>query len=153
MTWKKFSIDHLWYFHWIWITRNVYEWHGSLGPVSLSNKTSYRKILWNLETTRLAAQTVISLWIWKVSQQQCCWDTCQISQLSDNSKHKFISFKTLQYLIIRRLIRYWNDYLDFLLIHNLNSAFSLQEQSFALVERSCYVVDQWSHSSLLNPLL
>ena len=44
-----------------------------------------------------------------MSQQHYCWDTCQISERSNNSMHRYHGFKAWQYLVIRCLNRYWNN--------------------------------------------
>ena len=38
------------------------RWRGDQGPVSISDKTSYRKISWNLEAARLVVKIIASLW-------------------------------------------------------------------------------------------
>ena len=55
---------------------------GKLGPVSISEKTFYRKISWSLEAT--------------IGTLNCCRSACQISERSDNSKYKSRSFETLR---------------------------------------------------------
>ena len=42
--------------------KSVLPWHRSLGPVSISDKTSYRKISRSLEAARLVVKITASLW-------------------------------------------------------------------------------------------
>ena len=44
------------------IRRLIGYWNSALGPVSISDKTSYRKILWSLEATRSVVEIIASLW-------------------------------------------------------------------------------------------
>ena len=37
-------------------------------------------ILWKLEDARLYGKTSNRYETWQASQQQCCWDACQISK-------------------------------------------------------------------------
>ena len=46
---------------------------------------------------------------WQTPRQQCCRDAWQISKWLDNSKNQTGNFETLQDLMARRLIGYWND--------------------------------------------
>ena len=57
-----------------------------LGPVSISGKTSYRKISWNLETTRLIVWIIPSLWDLTGTSAAVLHSSaaCQISERSDN---------------------------------------------------------------------
>ena len=50
--------------------------------------------------------------IWQGPRQQCCRGACQMSERSDNFKHKSRCFKSSQDLTIWYLIRYWNGALD-----------------------------------------
>ena len=50
--------------------------------------------------------------IWQAHRQQCCRSACQISERSDNSKHKSRGFETLRDLTKRRLFGYWDGSLN-----------------------------------------
>ena len=66
--------------------------------VSISDKTSYPKISWSIETTRLLVPYCFGMW--QASLQQCCRNTCRVSKRSDNSKCKSCGFKILQQYVI-----------------------------------------------------
>ena len=78
------------------------------GPVSIYDKTSYREISWILKLQDWYFELSYHYEIWQAHQQQCCRGACQISERSDNSKHKSHSFETSQDVTIKRLIGYWN---------------------------------------------
>ena len=65
------------------------------------------KILWSLEAARLVIWIIWSLWNLTGARQHSCRGTCQISEWSDNSKHKSLGFETSWDLTIRHLIRCW----------------------------------------------
>ena len=71
------------------------------GPLSLYDKTSYHKFLWSLKATRFVFRIVQSPWNLTGTQQQCCWGTCQISELCDNLNYQFCCFETWWDLMIR----------------------------------------------------
>ena len=79
-----------------------------LGPASISDKTSYRKVSWSLEATRLHLELFDPSEIWQAHRQYCCWCACQISKPDGNLNHQSCGFETSRDLTIRRLIRYWN---------------------------------------------
>ena len=62
-------------------------------PLSISDKTSYHKFPWSLEATRFVFRIVQSPWNVTGTQQQCCWGTCQISELCDNLNYQFCCFE------------------------------------------------------------
>ena len=68
-------------------------------PVSISDKTSYCKILWSLEAARLVVYIITSLWNLTSTSaallSRCLWNFRAIVQF-------------LVHLIIMRLIEYWN---------------------------------------------
>ena len=78
------------------------------GPVSISEKTSFRKISWSLEATRLVLKLSYRFEIWQAHRQHCCRSACQISEQSDNSKYKSRDFETLRDLTERPLFGYWD---------------------------------------------
>ena len=86
------------------------------GPVSIYDKTPYRKVSWNLEAVRLAVWIIASLQIWEAPPQNCCGGTCQISVRSDYSKYKSRGFGA------SRRIVYWNGVLG-VSSHNIDLAF------------------------------
>ena len=61
---------------------------GEEGSVSISEKTSYRKILWSLEATRLVVKLIVSL--------------CNLTGTSAALKYKSCGFETLRNIAIRR---------------------------------------------------
>ena len=73
-------------------------------PVSISEKTSYRKISWSLEAARFAFRSEI----WQALRQHCCRCACQISKRYDNLKYQSRGFETSRDLTIRRLFGYWD---------------------------------------------
>ena len=77
----------------------------SQGPVSISDKTSYRKSR-SHEIGSLNYRSEI----WQAHRQQCCRCACQISERSDHSKYKSHGFETSRGLTIRRLFGYWKRF-------------------------------------------
>ena len=71
------------------------------GPLSISDKTSYHKFQWSLKATRFVFRIVQSPWNLTGTQQQCCWGTCQISELCDNLNYQFRCLETWWDLMIR----------------------------------------------------
>ena len=76
----------------------------NLGPVSISDKTSYRKISWSLAAARLVVKIIASLWNLSALRQHSWWcrGASQISERLCNSKYKSRSFETLLDLTIRQ---------------------------------------------------
>ena len=70
------------------------------GLYSISGKTSYRKILQNLEDLRFGLDIVDLSEIWQAPQQQCCWDACQFSEQYDHYNILFHGFETSQDLVV-----------------------------------------------------
>ena len=75
-----------------------------LGPVSISDKTSYRKISWNLETARLIVWIIASLWDF-TGPSAAVLHRCLSNYIIIYQSR---GFETSQDLTIRRLIGYWN---------------------------------------------
>ena len=82
------------------VRRRFYIESESLGPVSVSDKTSYRKP-WRRE---IGCSHRFE--IWQAHRQQCCRGRCEMLERSDNSNYKSCGFKTLRDLTIIRLIGY-----------------------------------------------
>ena len=67
------------------------------GLYSLSDKTPYSQISWNLKVARFEVRVTISLWLiylWQESRQHCCQGTCQLSKrygLAGSNKNKCLS--------------------------------------------------------------
>ena len=100
------------------------------GPVSISDKTSYRNISWSHEAARLVIKLPHLFEIRQARRQYCCRSACQISRQSYDFKYKSGGFETLRAcqiskwcgnsnyqsrgfytsrdLTTRRLISYWN---------------------------------------------
>ena len=78
------------------------------GPVSISDKTPYWKILWSLESVRLVVQSTASLWNLTSTSAALLPKCLSISGRSYDYKYKRRGFKTLRDLTIKRLIGYWN---------------------------------------------
>ena len=72
----------------------------ALGPVSISYKTSYHKIIWSIEPRDWYFKLSRRFEIWQAHWQHYCRGACQISEQSHNSKYKSRSTKS-------RLLRYW----------------------------------------------
>ena len=70
-----------------------------LGPVSISDNTSYHKILWSLEAMGLVVPLIFD-------RQHCCRGSCQSSEWSDSSEYQSRGFQT-QDLMITQLMGYW----------------------------------------------
>ena len=64
------------------------------GPVSISDKTSCRKISWSREIGSLDYLTAFE--IWQTHRQHCCHGACQISERSYNSKDNSRGFERLR---------------------------------------------------------
>ena len=77
-----------------------------LGPVSISDKTAYRKISQSLEAARFAFRIVRSLW--NLFARHLGSSACQISKWYQNFNTQSRAFETLRDLTIRRFIVYWN---------------------------------------------
>ena len=58
--------------------------------------------------TQILMGSWVCLYLFMLCVFSCCWEACQISERSDNCKHKSCSFETSRDLTIRRLIIYWN---------------------------------------------
>ena len=76
------------------------------GPVSISDKTSYRKISLSVEAARLVDKIIASH-----RNLHCCQCTCQISERLYSLKYKSCGFETLRDLTITRLSRVLNGVL------------------------------------------
>ena len=82
----------LWLDQWIVIEHGYHDvnhkmiaqFNAHLGPVSISDKTSYRKISWSLEAARLLFIIVNHSEIWQAHWQHCCRCACQISNWCEN---------------------------------------------------------------------
>ena len=101
----------------------------NLGPVSISDKTSYRKISWSLEQLVSRPRDwqfgfSYRFEIWEALRQHYCRSACQISERLYNSKYKSRDFEILRDLTIGRLIRYWNG---------------------TLFTATCLLLTQWDH--------
>ena len=86
-----------------------------LGPVSISEKTSYRMISWSLEVARFVFRIVRSLWNLtgtSAAVLPMCRCACQISKRYDNLKDQSRGFETLRDLTKRRLFGYWDGALN-----------------------------------------
>ena len=84
------------------VANNVVRPSGALGPVSISDKTYYRKISWSFEAARFVVWIIASQW---------CRGACQSSERSDNIKHQSRGLRTSRDRVIRRFIGYfgyWN---------------------------------------------
>ena len=79
-----------------------------LGPVSISEKTSFRKVA---EPRNLYFKLSDRSEIWQALRQQCCRCACQISKRYNNSKYQSRGFETLRDLPKRRLFGYWDGVL------------------------------------------
>ena len=55
-----------------------------LDPISILDKTPYRKILWRLEAARFVFRTFWSLWNLTGTRQRCCRCVCQITKRCQN---------------------------------------------------------------------
>ena len=77
----------------------------SLGPVSICEKTSFRKIS---KSRDWYFKLLHHFEIWQAHRQPCCRSACQISERSDNFKYKSRGFETLRDLTERRLFGYWD---------------------------------------------
>ena len=77
----------------------------NLGPVSLSDKTSYYKISQSLNAMRSVLSDHSE--IWQTHQQHCCRCACQISKHCNNLNYQSC-FQTSWDLMPRCLIRHWN---------------------------------------------
>ena len=92
---------------------------------SLRCKTSYLKIPWRLQSTRLISYFFNCFEIWQVAQQQYCPAPCQTSKRLDNFSIQPRSFETSRDLKMRRLITWW---ISSRRIKNANSIFSKEIQ-------------------------
>ena len=90
-------------------TTYTYAMPQYLSPVSISDKTSYLKILWSLEVARFVFKIVRSLWnLTGTMAEHCCRGGCQILKQCDNLNCQSRGLETSRDLTIRRLIGYWN---------------------------------------------
>ena len=74
---------------------------GYLDPVSIFDKTSYRKISQNLEAVRFLFRIVRSLW-------NLTGTSAALSKRCDNLNYQSRGYETSRDLTIRRLSGYWN---------------------------------------------
>ena len=74
---------------------------GYLDPVSIFDKTSYRKISQNLEAVRFFFRIVRSLW-------NLTGTSAALSKRCDNLNYQSRGYETSQDFTITRLIGYWN---------------------------------------------
>ena len=77
----------------------------SLGPVSISNKTSYCKISWSLEAARLVVYIITSLW--HLTGTSAALLPMCLSNFRAIGRF-WIQISRLRDITIRRLIGYWN---------------------------------------------
>ena len=78
----------------------------ALWTISVLRKMSHHKISQCLKLMRLGVKMFILLWNW-VLRQQCCRDTCLISEWLEHSKHGSCTFKNSLNLMMRYLMWYW----------------------------------------------
>ena len=76
----------------------------ALGPISISDKTSYHKISWSLKSRRYR----ITLKFLQAFRELCYRGAYQISERSYHSKYKSRGIDTSRDLTIRHLPVYWN---------------------------------------------
>ena len=86
-------------------------------PVSISDKTSNRKILQSLEAARFVFRIVQSLWNLTGTSAAAC--ACQISKRWDDLNYQSRGFETSRDLAIRRLFGYWNGALEPVEFHRI----------------------------------
>ena len=123
-----------------WLPR-WYCYNGIPGPISISDKTSYRKIPWSLKDARLVVWIIVSgLNLLGAST----------AQRSDNFIYKFCGFETSRNLTIRRLIGYWNRV--WLIIKSRNSLHTWWEMFDDLWRvRLFHGTSNWSMTSIYGP--
>ena len=79
-----------------------------LGPVSISDRTSYRRSCKFSKPRDLYLELSDRSDIWQAPRQHRCRGAFQISKRYQHFKTRSSTFDTLRYLTIRRLIGYWN---------------------------------------------